>query len=231
MIPGQASGVSFKREGSMFTGIIEEMGSIRAVREGPEQATLLIAASQIPGSLNLGESIAVNGVCLTVVERNSDSFLCELSLETLRLTTFARAKAGSPVNLERPLTLNSPLGGHLVQGHIDGLGELISTLTAGNGLEMSFRYPRELERYLVYKGSIAVDGISLTIASLQPGSFAVAVIPHTVSATNLKHLRIGDAVNLEVDIVGKYLERFFQLGMAGSGNPKLTFEYLKEQGF
>lgn len=215
----------------MFTGIIEEMGSIRDLREGSGQATLLIAAAQIPGSLNVGDSIAVNGVCLTVVERNSGSFLCELSLETLRLTTFARAKPGSPVNLERPLTLNSPLGGHLVQGHVDGLGELVSSLPAGNGLELSFRYPRELERYLVYKGSIAVDGISLTIASLQPGSFAVAVIPHTVSATNLKHLRIGDAVNLEVDVVGKYLERFFQLGVAGSGNSRLTFEYLKEQGF
>jgi riboflavin synthase len=215
----------------MFTGIIEEVGTIKSVREGPDQAALLISAAQISSSLGLGDSVAVNGACLTVVQHGTENFLCELSLETLRLTTLSRIRVGSPVNLERSLTLNSRLGGHLVQGHVDGLGELASALPRGNGLEMSFTYPTELERYLVRKGSIAVDGISMTIASLQKNSFTVAVIPHTIGMTNLKHLKIGDAVNLETDIIGRYLERFVQPGLAGNENAKLTVEYLKEQGF
>lgn len=215
----------------MFTGIIEEVGTIKSVRERPDQAALLISAAQISGSLGLGDSVAVNGACLTVVQHSTESFLCELSQETLRLTTLSRIRVGSPVNLERSLTLNSRLGGHLVQGHVDGLGELGSALPSGNGLEMSFTYPPELERYLVRKGSVAVDGISMTIASLQKNSFTVAVIPHTIGMTNLRHLKIGDAVNLETDIIGRYLERFVQLGSAGNENAKLTVEYLREQGF
>jgi riboflavin synthase len=215
----------------MFTGIIEEVGTLKSLREGPAQASLSIAAMHISGSLALGDSVAVNGACLTVVQHSDESFICELSLETLRLTTLSRIRIGSPVNLERSLTLNSRLGGHLVQGHVDGLGELVSALPRGNGLEMSFAYPAELERYLVRKGSIAVDGISLTIASLQNHAFTVAVIPHTIEMTNLKYLKIGHLVNLETDIIGRYLERFVQLGLTGNDQSKLTVEYLKEQGF
>jgi riboflavin synthase len=215
----------------MFTGIIEEVGTIQSVQEGPDQASLLISAAQISGGLALGDSVAVNGACLTVVHYSNENFLCELSLETLRLTTLARIRIGSPVNLERSLTLNSRLGGHLVQGHVDGLGEMAAAIPTGNGFEMSFTYPPELERYLVRKGSIAVDGISLTIASLQKNTFAVAVIPHTVATTNLKYLKIGDAVNLETDIIGRYLERFAQLGLTRTENSKLTLEYFTEQGF
>jgi riboflavin synthase len=215
----------------MFTGIIEEVGTIKSVREGPDQASISISAAQISGGLALGDSVAVNGACLTVVQHSNESFVCELSLETLRLTTLSRIRIGSPVNLERALTLNSRLGGHLVQGHVDGLGEMVAALPTGNGFEMSFTYPSELERYLVHKGSIAVDGISLTIASLQKNNLTVAVIPHTVEMTNLKYLKIGDAVNLETDIIGRYLERFAQLGLIRNENPKLTLEYLKEQGF
>jgi riboflavin synthase len=221
----------FGREGTMFTGIIEEVGTIKSIREGPDQAALLISANQISGSLGLGDSVSVNGACLTVVQHSTENFLCELSLETLRLTTLSRIKIGSPVNLERALTLNSRLGGHLVQGHVDGLGALASSLRKGNGVEISFTYPIALERYLVRKGSIAVDGISMTIASLQKDSFTVAAIPHTIEMTNLKHLKIGDAVNLETDIIGKYLERFVQLGVAGNENKKLTAAYLRGQGF
>jgi riboflavin synthase len=220
-----------KCEETMFTGIIEEVGTIKSVREGPDQASLLISAAQISGSLSLGDSVDVNGACLTVVEHSAENFLCELSLETVRLTTLSRIRIGSPANLERALTLNSRLGGHLVQGHVDGLGELVSALPRGNGLEMSFTYPMELERYFVRKGSIAVDGISLTIASLQKGTFTVAVIPHTIEITNLKFLKIGDAVNLETDIIGRYLERFAQSGLTGNANSKLTVDYLREQGF
>jgi riboflavin synthase len=215
----------------MFTGIIEEVGAIKSLREGPEQASLLISAAQISGSLALGDSVDVNGACLTVVQHSRENFLCELSLETLRLTTLSRIRLGSPVNLERALTLNSRLGGHLVQGHVDGLGEMVSALPTGNGFEMLFTYPPELERYLVRKGSIAVDGISLTIASLQKNTFTAAVIPHTVERTNLKYLKIGDAVNLETDIIGRYLERFAQLGLTKNEDSKLTVEYLREQGF
>jgi riboflavin synthase len=215
----------------MFTGIIEEVGTIRSVREGSDQASLLISAAQISGNVSQGDSVDVNGACLTVVQHSNEDFRCELSLETLRFTTLSRIRIGSPVNLERALTLNSRLGGHLVQGHVDGLGELVSAIPRGNGFEMSFTYPLELERYLVGKGSIAVDGISLTIASLQKGAFTVAVIPHTIEITNLKFLKIGDAVNLETDIIGRYLERFAQMGLIGNGSSKLTVEYLREQGF
>jgi len=215
----------------MFTGIIEDLGVVRALRPEPDGASLTVAAERIAGDLRQGNSVAVNGVCLTVTELGAETFSCDLSAETLRRSTLGRTRAGMPVNLERPLAVGDRLDGHFVLGHVDGTGRLVSKVPAGGGCTMSFEFPRELERYLVYKGSIAVDGISLTVASLEADTFTVAIIPHTLQVTNLKDLNPGNDVNLETDILGKYVERFFQAGMTRENSPKLTFEYLKERGF
>jgi riboflavin synthase len=216
----------------MFTGIIEEVGTIQELRFISEGAIITAAARIVPPSLKTGDSIAVNGVCLTATRTGQGSFSCDISAETMRLSSFKQARQGSKINLERSMMLGGRLGGHFVQGHVDGVGKLASKTRSGEGWVMSFEFPRDLERYLVYKGSIAVDGISLTISSLGKNSFAVAVIPHTMESTNLNQLGIGDLVNLEVDILGKYFERFFQLGLIqGEKSTKLTAEYLRDQGF
>lgn len=217
----------------MFTGIIEEVGSIQELRFLSEGASITIAAKAVLDGLKVGDSIAVNGVCLTATFTGSDSFVCDVSAETLRRSSFKQAKPGTRVNLERSLRVGDRLGGHFVLGHVDDVGRLIGKTTSGQGYEMSYDFPGELERYLVYKGSISVDGISLTIASLDRTSFSVSVIPHTFQSTNLNQLMIGALVNLEVDILGKYFERFFHLGReqdekAGS---KLTADYLRSQGY
>lgn len=217
----------------MFTGIIEETGTIKELRIRSDGAVMTVVAKTIPLASKIGDSISVNGVCLTATHIGTDSFSCDLSAETLRRSSFSRARHGTLVNLERPLRLSDRLGGHIVQGHVDGIGRLLAKKPSGEGVEISIDFPAELERYLVYKGSIAVDGISLTISSLGKNSFSVAVIPHTLESTNLRQLKSGDPVNLEVDILGKYFERFVQLGLihpdqAGS---KLTAEYLVNQGF
>ncbi len=215
----------------MFTGIIEEVGKVRSLRRAAQGAIAGIEARSVGAELNPGDSIAVNGACLTVTDRKGENFSCDLSPETLQRTTLGEARKGMLVNLERPLSLGSRLGGHFVQGHIDGIGRLVSRAAGGDGSVLTFEYPMEIERYLVHKGSVAVDGISLTIAALKGNSFTVAVIPFTLKMTNLGGLRIGSAVNLEVDILGKYVERFFQLGLASDRSAGLSVAYLKEQGF
>ena len=217
----------------MFTGIIEEVGTIQELRFLSEGATITIAAKTIPDGLKVGDSIAVNGVCLTATRIGSDSFLCDISAETLRRSSFKQAKHGTRVNLERSLSIGGRLGGHFVLGHVDDVGKLRAKTASGQGYEISFDFPTELERYLVYKGSISVDGISLTIASLDKGAFSVSVIPHTLQSTNLNQLTIGALVNLEVDILGKYVERFFHLGSEKDEKTgsKLTADYLKNQGY
>ena len=221
----------------MFTGIIEEIGTIQDIRFGHEGAVITISAGKILPGIKIGDSVAVNGVCLTATSVETGSFACDISAETLRLSGFKQAKQGMRVNLERSLQLGGRLGGHIVQGHVDGVGRLVARIPSGQGFDISFSFPRELERYLVYKGSIAVNGVSLTIASLEKESFSVAAIPLTLEETNLARLNIGDPVNLEVDILGKYFERFFQLGVSkddskdekpGSG---ISAEYLQGQGF
>jgi riboflavin synthase len=228
--------LSYSSEADVFTGIIEEIGAIREIRFRNEDAVISISAAKILDGLKTGDSVAVNGVCLTATSTGTGSFACDISAETLRLSAFRQAKPGSRVNLERSLMLGGRLGGHIVQGHVDGVGRLLGKIPSGNGFELSFFFPKQLERYLVYKGSIAVNGISLTIASLGKESFSVAAIPLTLSETNLGELKIGDPVNLEVDILGKYFERFFQLGvLKNEKNEKkgagLSLEYLKSQGF
>jgi riboflavin synthase len=215
----------------LFTGIIEEVGRIREIRSAFPGSTLTIAAGRIAPSLNVGDSVAVNGVCLTVTRRGDETFACDLSSETLERSSLGRAKQGMTVNLERPLTASARLGGHFVQGHVDAMGSLVSSRPSGEGRVVEFSYPPDIERYLVFKGSVAVDGISLTIASLKPKSFTVAVVPHTVQATTLGDLRVGSRVNLEVDILGKYVERFLQMGSARNEAPKLNWNLLGEESY
>jgi riboflavin synthase len=216
----------------MFTGIIEEVGTIRDMRLISAGAVITASARIVTSDLKIGDSIAVNGVCLTATKTDPHYFSCDVSAETLRLSSFKQTRQGARINLERSLSIGSRLGGHFVQGHVDGVGRLIFKNRSGEGWEMSFEFPNDLERYLVYKGSIAVDGISLTISSLGSNTFSVAVIPHTLESTNLSQLGVGDIVNLEVDILGKYFERFFQLGLIQDGKRgQMTVEYLKDQGF
>ena len=191
----------------MFTGLIEEVGSIAATDIGEDGGSIRVDASVVTSDLQNGDSIAVNGVCLTAVGVTDNSFSADVSPETLERTTLGRLKAGSPVNLERAATPTTRLGGHFVQGHVDARGTFISAEQEGEFWTVKICFPIELARYFVHKGSVAVDGISLTIAALADDHFDVAIIPKTWQATNLSSLYLGDAVNLEADVIAKYVER------------------------
>ena len=193
----------------MFTGIVEGTGTVAAVAvaDGGGGARLEVEAPFLAGDLRLGESVAVNGCCLTVAEPTSGGFAADLVAETLRRTALGGLAAGDAVNLERPLALGGRLGGHLVQGHVDGVARVLERKPVGEGEEVRVELPPDLERYVVEKGSIAVDGVSLTVAGVGPGWFAVALVPHTLEVTTLGRRRPGDPVQLEVDVVAKYVER------------------------
>jgi riboflavin synthase len=187
----------------MFTGIVEERGVVQAI----SPTRLRVAARTVPGDLAIGDSMAVNGVCLTVVERSDAHVAFDVSEETLRRTSFSRLSAGDGVNLERPVTLMARLGGHLVQGHVDGVGEIAGLERTGDGgVWLTVRAPEALGRYLVEKGSVSVDGISLTIAAIDGATFSVALIPHTLDVTTLGSAEVGHPVNLEVDVIARYVE-------------------------
>ncbi len=194
----------------MFTGIIEELGTLRKVTPVLAGARIEVSARQVLEDARTGDSIAVNGVCLTVVDRGPDWFAADISAETLSRTSLKVARPGARVNLERPLTPSSRLGGHIVQGHVDGTGTFIEARASGDGWIVRIGFPQDLARYIVEKGSIAVDGISLTVAALGTDWFEIAIIPHTWKVTNLSSLERGDPVNLEVDIIAKYVERMLQ---------------------
>jgi riboflavin synthase len=199
----------------MFTGIVEETGAVRAVRSRDDVVELTIGAGTVLGTLSPGDSIAVNGCCLTAVSVSADAFVCELTPETLARTSFDPDLAvGRRVNLERPLAASGRFDGHIVQGHVDGVGRVISLKRLEQSAVLEVAPPAPLERYLVEKGSIAVDGVSLTVAALRPGAFSVALIPFTLERTTLDGLRPGDLVNLEADVIAKYVERL--LGTRGS---------------
>lgn len=191
----------------MFTGIIEELGSVRSIEERGENARIVIDAKIVTVDTNHGDSIAVNGVCLTALDIHDDSFAADVSRETLLRSTLGSLKPGAPVNLERAVTPQTRLGGHMVQGHVDARGQFVSVDSRGESWTLRIAYPPEIARYLVFKGSVAVEGISLTIANLTEDYFEIAIIPKTWEVTNLSHLKPGDGVNLEVDVIGKYVER------------------------
>lgn len=191
----------------MFTGIIEELGSIAVIETLGENARIIISARKVTDGIADGDSIAVNGVCLTALDVKSDSFAADISRETLYRSTLGGLKPGMPVNLERAVTPSTRLGGHIVQGHVDGRGEIISATQGGDFGTVRIAFPADLARYFVHKGSVAVEGISLTIAALAKDHFDIAVIPKTWEMTNLSSLNPGDAVNLEADVIAKYVER------------------------
>lgn len=214
----------------IFTGLIVEVGRVRQIKRRADGAFIIIEAKKVLEGTRIGDSISINGVDLTVTEMTADSFSADASLETLRRSALGELRTGSRVNLERALAVGERLGGHMVQGHVDGTGALVSVTPEGNAYRMRFAFPRELGRYIAMKGSITVDGISLTVAALGDDWFEVAIIPHTWRETILSELKVGDRANLEVDVLAKYVERLMQ----HDGEPeesKLTMEYLIERGY
>ena len=215
----------------IFTGLIIEVGRVRQIRRRADGAFLVIEARKVLEGTRIGDSISINGVDLTVIEMSADSFSADASLETLKRSTLGELRVGGRVNLERALAVGERLGGHMVQGHVDGTGELVSVVPEGNAYRMRFRFTRELGRYIAMKGSITVDGISLTVAGLGDDWFEVAIIPHTWRETSLSDLNSGGRVNLEVDVLAKYVERLMLNEQAPAAQSELTVEYLIEQGY
>ncbi|MER5701675.1 riboflavin synthase [Micromonospora sp. NPDC002296] len=202
----------------MFTGIIEELGEVVAVTEtGGDSALVAVRGPLVTADARHGDSIAVNGVCLTVVDVGAGVFTADVMGETLRRSALGGLGPGAPVNLERAAALNSRLGGHIVQGHVDGVGEVLSREPAEQWETVRFRLPAALARYVVEKGSITVDGVSLTVADVGPDWFAVGLIPTTLKLTTLGAREVGDPVNLEVDVLAKYVERLLGDRVAGGG--------------
>ena len=218
----------------MFTGIVEELGRVRSLERRGEGVRMILEARVVTEGTRDGDSIAVNGVCLTALEVRADSFAADGSRETLQRSTLGTLRSGSPVNLERAVTPATRLGGHIVQGHVDARGTFLGADEHGGSWTVRIGFPKEMARYLVFKGSIAVEGISLTVAALAEEHFEVAVIPKTWAVTNLSHLRPGDPVNLEADIIAKYVERILSFGGregAGGGAPGITPEKLADLGY
>ncbi len=220
----------------MFTGIIEGMGTLTAVRPSEGGIRLTVAAEFDLAQLRIGDSIAVNGACLTAVEISGRRFTADVSPETLDKTTFKNARIGDRVNLERALRLSDRLDGHLVSGHIDGAGVIEQKQTSGNAIIVSFRVSEVLSRHMIPKGSVAIDGISLTINQCSAGRFKVSIIPHTASVTTVSIKKAGDLVNIETDMIGKYVEHFLlpRHGVEGKEKQKnsgLDMNFLAKSGF
>jgi len=211
----------------MFTGIIEEMGTVKALRREAGAARLSLSAATVLDGTALGDSICVNGVCLTVVERGKSEFSADVAVETLRVTNLGELKTGARVNLERALLLSARIGGHLVSGHVDAVGRLREKRDEGNGWRIFFDAPETVLRYVIKKGSIAIDGISLTVADVDRSGFSIAMIPHTAKLTTLGFKAAGDSVNLESDIIGKYVERL----LPGKAEGNVSLELLRKNGF
>lgn len=215
----------------MFTGIIEETGKIAGLEKRGDGARLVVAANVVVENTRAGDSIAVNGVCLTALDIQSDSFAADVSNETLNRSTLGRLNVGSKVNLERAVTAATRLGGHIVQGHVDARGEFLGAEQNGDFWTVKIGFPKEIGQYLVHKGSVTVEGISLTIADLKEDSFEIAVIPKTWELTNFSILNNGDAVNLEADVIAKYVERIMLYGKSAEKSEAITAEKLNKLGF
>ncbi len=215
----------------MFTGIIEELGKISSVEKHAGGAKIKISAQLATKDSNEGDSIAVNGVCLTAIEFTSNSFAADVSCETLNRSTLGNLKVGSKVNLERAVTPSKRLGGHIVQGHVDARGKFLAAKQEGDFWTVSIGFPKEIAQYLVYKGSVSVEGISLTIANLAEDYFEIAVIPKTWELTNLSALKNGDEINLEADVIAKYVERIMLYGRGAEKSEAITKEKLTKLGF
>ena len=206
----------------MFTGIIEEIGKISSITK----STITIKSKTVLEDAKLGDSIAVNGVCLTIVNLKKDEFTANISDETFKITNFSELKSGDFVNLERALSLSSRLGGHIVTGHIDTVGEIVSIINKNEFYDLSIKFDKNFENYVVKKGSITINGISLTIAEINNNTVSVAIIPHTFNNTILKTLKPKDSVNIEFDILAKYVEKNLS-----TKNNSITMNFLEENGF
>ena len=216
----------------MFTGIIQAVGKIAAIESKGGDARLRIDTGKLDmRDVRTGDSIAVGGVCLTAVEHSAREFSADVSGETLSRTTLGRLRAGDPVNLEKALTLATPLGGHLVSGHVDGVGTVASRRDDGRSVRFRFRAPETLAKYIAEKGSICVDGVSLTVNAVQGAEFEINLVPHTLQETTLNRLQTGSAVNLEVDILARYLERLMLGEHAAESSSAITREFLAKHGF
>ncbi|RPJ38112.1 MAG: riboflavin synthase [Planctomycetaceae bacterium] len=211
----------------MFSGIIAEVGTVKTLDGSAEAASLTVESSRSFSDVVIGESIAVNGVCLTVVQRHERMFVVDVSPQTLRATNLGELRPGDGVNLERSLSLTDRLGGHLVSGHVDGVGTIIDQCSEANALHYDIQVPEGLIRYMVPKGSIAVDGISLTIVACRPAGFQVTIIPHTAAVTTIGRKSIGATVNLECDMIGKYVERVLQARLEGVDAGEATLALLR----
>jgi riboflavin synthase len=216
----------------MFTGIIQAVGKIAAIEQKGGDARLRVETVSLDMSnVNTGDSIAVSGVCLTAVEHSASGFTSDVSGETLARTTLGQRHPGDTVNLEKALTLNTPLGGHLVSGHVDGVGTVVSREAEGRSVRFRFQAPDALARYIAEKGSICVDGVSLTVNAVNGVKFEVNIVPHTLSQTTLDSFRPGSKVNLEVDLLARYLERLMLGEAAAKGGSAVTREFLAKHGF
>lgn len=213
----------------MFTGIIEEIGTIESVRLGGTNSDLVIRAEIVPEGTKIGDSIAVNGICLTVTGLSGRSFTADVMNETLHRSSLSELRAGSRVNLERAMKNDGRFGGHIVSGHVDGTGTIVQIRKDGIAVWYTVEAPPEILHYIVEKGSIAIDGISLTVASVSEKAFAVSVIPHTAKETILSEKKVGDTVNLENDIIGKYVERFMTHMSYSAENREKKGETEKEE--
>lgn len=194
----------------MFTGIVEELGQVSGLEALDDAVRISITGPLVVSDAKIGDSISVNGVCLTVTSKSADSFTADVMQETLNRSTLGKLTAGAKVNLERPVTLATRLGGHLVQGHVDGMGEVVSREVSDNWEVVTIKPPKDLLKYIVEKGSITVDGTSLTIASVNSEVFTVSLIPETLTKTTLGIRQVGDSVNLEVDVMAKYVEKLME---------------------
>ncbi|HWF91344.1 MAG TPA: riboflavin synthase [Terriglobales bacterium] len=214
----------------MFTGIIEEIGRIAKIEQRGENRRVTITASKLNQELRTGDSVAVSGVCLTALNIKADSFSADLAPETWTRTSFSRIHEGALVNLELPMKADGRFGGHVVQGHVDGVGKLIALeqISDSGNFWLRIEIPSEVERYTVFKGSICIEGISLTVAELEGQKCAVAIIPHTVEMTNLKSLKPGDPLNLEADLIAKYVEKMARREPERS---RISIEQLRREGF
>lgn len=215
----------------MFTGIIEAVGEVAAVTPASGDVSLYLRTGKLDlTDVSLGDSIATNGVCLTVVDLPGDGFRADVSRESLSLTTIEHWRTGQPVNLEKALLPTTRLGGHIVSGHVDGVGEVIGRHSDGRSERFRLRAPEALARYIAHKGSVTVDGISLTVNKVEGAEFELNIVPHTLAETIMGSYRPGTLVNLEVDVLARYLERLLA-GESASGKTGMTMEFLTENGF
>jgi riboflavin synthase len=213
----------------MFTGIVEEVGRVSRIEQRGENRRITVSATNSPKELQTGNSVSVSGVCLTALDIKPGSFCADLAPETWMRTSFSRIHEGALVNLELPMKADGRFGGHIVQGHVDGVGKLIAfdRIAESENWWLDIEMPEDVAKYTVYKGSLSIEGISLTVAKLEGNRCTIAIIPHTVEMTNLHSLRAGDPVNLEADLIAKYVEKM----MRGDAESSLTVEDLVQQGF